>query len=102
MPEEYIELADISDIDADAQARLGRLVSQFMRSTPGQYVEARAEDAKNRCLEELLNADPEDAKEIARIQRELKAPILAVKWLDEIIAVAENAEAQQREPTSAY
>jgi hypothetical protein len=86
----------VIDIEDDAvllqRAVFGKQVENFWASDVGRYLQTKAQERYNAAIDQLRDVDPEDAKEIRRIQNEIKFSECFVGWLNE--ALREGLEAR--------
>ena len=75
-----------------AEAVLGEQIDRFFRSDEGRYVLQMAVDVEEKNKEKLAQVDPEDVKEIRRLQNEIGVATQAIKWLNEAIEVGRDAK----------
>ena len=68
-----------------AEILLGQECDAFFNTDPGRYVKARHGETVQKAIEDLKNADPNNVKEIAQIQAEIKGADNALTWLNEAI-----------------
>jgi peroxiredoxin family protein len=73
---------------------LGMDVEAFLNSSVGRYIVTRAEQERVAWLEQLLNVDAEDAKEIRACQHHIGVIDAVMQWLADAVTEARNAEQQ--------
>lgn len=77
-----------------AEVELGLDVEQFMQSKVGRYLVGRAMHEADQATEQLKTADPENSKEIRRLQNEIYRSNQVIEWLNEALQAGKNAEEQ--------
>lgn len=77
-----------------AEVELGLDVEKFLESKVGRYLVGRALYEAEAATEQLKTADPEDAKQIRRLQNEIYRSNQVVEWLKEAMLAGRNAEEQ--------
>lgn len=83
------------------EVQFGIEVEAFLNSSLGKYLVQKAETERDAALEKLKVADPDNAKEIRRLQNEVWRAESMQTWLAEAIQTGWNAEttiAQQDSP----
>jgi len=73
-------------------AVFGVQVQQFMASDIGLYLMQKADDYAQEAIDSLTRADPEDPKAIRTLQNRILVADLIANWLQEAIAMGEQAE----------
>lgn len=72
---------------------LGLDAEQLLKKTAlGQALLKKAEEDEKAALDALLLCDPNDAKEVARLQQIAFVPAKAIMWLEQIIVSGKNSE----------
>lgn len=79
-------------LDVASDIELGMDAHAFMKSNIGRYLSARAESERADALEELAQADPDDAKAMRALQNRVKVVDSVMYWLAEAIQAGKNAE----------
>jgi hypothetical protein len=77
-----------------AEFQLGIEVEVFLNSGIGKYLAGRAEEEREAALGLLATADPEDDKQIRKLQNQCWRASTVMGWLVEAIEVAAHAEAE--------
>lgn len=77
-----------------AEVQLGIEAEAFVHSKLGRYLIGRAEDERQRALEALATADPEDAKTIRQLQNQQWRANTVLGWLAEAIETGAHLEAE--------
>lgn len=72
-------------------ASYGEAAKLFFESDLGKYILRRATEEVEVAQNELLEADPSDAKAIAELQRKANCARGSVLWLKEAIDAGDNA-----------
>lgn len=78
-------------------AVFGAQVEQFLASDVGLYLMQKADDYAQEAIDELTRCDPEDPKKIRAIQNRIQVADLIANWLNEAVAIGEQAEQHLRE-----
>ena len=72
-------------------AELGREAKDFKISRLGQSISNMLDNQESQLIEELVVADPQDWKEIQRLQNEIQMRRLMPKFIDEAIQAGQVA-----------
>ena len=72
-------------------AATGEAAKMFLQSELGQHIAQRAAEEVEEAIAQLIEADPNDAKEILRLQTTINVSKLAIVYLTEAITVGNNA-----------
>lgn len=78
-------------------AATGEAAKLFLNSEFGRGITARAVEEVEEAYADFVEADPNDAKLIAYIQRRIKVPIRAITWLTEAVDAGDYAMRQLHE-----
>ena len=90
-----IEFTDDQERQYYAEAVIGEDVRNFLNSTTGQLLKGRAEQVKQKCIEEMFEIDPytpEGKKEHARIKQESWCANHFLLWCIDAIIEGNQAE----------
>lgn len=77
-----------------AEVIIGKDAEQFFKTDLGKYVLGCAQQDIDRATQELMQADPNDAKEIIRLQNQANVAQTAIQWLNDAIIIGRNALVQ--------
>ena len=80
------------DDELFSAAKFGLETERFLSSPFGRYIIARAEDMKEKAVEEFKNADTSDHVKIAQIQEALNTPDRIKRWFEDAIEEGLAAE----------
>jgi anti-sigma factor RsiW len=74
------------------KAVLGADAETFRRTSLGQYIYGRIANEEEQLIEELIAADPEDAKENRRIRNEIYQRRTLPRFIDEAVQSGHAAQ----------
>lgn len=81
---------------AEIQARVafGLDVQQFMGTSMGQYLQARANSEIEAAKDALVTVDPEDLRAVRNLQNDAKAAAMFLDWMGQAVDEGKAAEWQ--------
>lgn len=77
-----------------AEVAFGLDVQQFMGTSMGRYLTARANAEIEAAKSELVDVDPEDHKAVRAIQNRAKVASMFLDWMGEAVTTGEIAQAE--------
>lgn len=77
-----------------ATIAFGLDTKQFMGSTLGRYIQAKANEQIEAARDALQTVDPEDAKEVRRLQNDATVAAMVLTWIGQAVIEGEMAERQ--------
>lgn len=83
---------DIQQIRAAIE--FGLDVKQFMGTTLGRYIQAKANEQIEAARDALQTVDPEDAKKVRSLQNDAAVAAMVLTWIGEAVIEGEQAERQ--------
>lgn len=89
----------MNDEELKNQIAIGLDLEAFFDSTAGRKVLERMNDSEELAINQLIDADPEDPKEIRRLQNKIKCSRDFKAGCRELMDIGENAERELNEPT---
>jgi hypothetical protein len=92
MSEEQRELQQVR-----STIEFGLDTQQFMGTSLGRFLCARANAQIDAAREALGEVDPEDPKAIRKLQNDVAVASMFLLWIGEIVTEGENAERQAQE-----
>jgi len=81
------------EMQLEEQVRMGSEVMSFLQSPIGKFLTERAAEEVDVAVEDLKRANPEDAKEIRRLQSIIDRNENFGRWLQELLHAALEARA---------
>lgn len=79
-----------------AEVAFGLDVQQFMGTSMGRYLTARAQTEIDNAKDELIDADPDDPKAVRAIQNKAKVASMFLEWMGQAVTTGEIAQAEWR------